>query len=326
MNMHASRIARLSLVLALAPFATGALAQEKGAVPAPNVGPPAHQAKEARFEPPAPDAIPNDEFGKVVRRGRDLFVNTQQLRGKYVGNGLNCANCHLDAGRLANSAPMWAAYVLYPKYRGKNKMVNTMIDRVQGCFKYSENGKPPPADSEELTAMISYMYWLAGGAPTGKKMAGQGYPKLEEPAQKPDIRRGAKVYAENCAVCHGENGQGQKVNGTSVFPPLWGKDAYNWGAGMHRINTAASFIKYNMPFGKANPTQLKAALSDQEAWDVAAYVNSHERPQDPRYQGNLQQTEKQFHDHQCYYGHEIGGQMLGAKAYPNPLKTAAAGK
>lgn len=323
MSMHAPRIGRFGLLLALGAFASGAMAQQNDAPPAPNVGPPAHKAKEGRFEPPAPDAIPNDEFGKAVRRGRDLFVNTQQLRGKYVGNGLNCTNCHLDAGRLANSAPMWAAYVLYPKYRGKNKKVNTMIDRVQGCFKYSENGKPPPADSEELTAMISYMYWLAEGAPTGKKMAGQGYPKLDKPAEKPDIGRGEKVYAANCAVCHGDNGQGQKVNGKSVFPPLWGKDSYNWGAGMHRINTAASFIKYNMPFGKANPTQLESALTDQQAWDVAAYINSHERPQDPRYSGDLQQTEKKFHKHQCYYGQKVDGKMLGAKAYPNPLKTAS---
>ncbi len=61
-----------------------------------------------------------------------------------------------------------------------------------------------------------------------------------------------------------------------VFPPLWGSNSFNWGAGMHRVNTAAGFIKANMPLGKPN------SLSDQEAWDVAAYINSFPRPADPR--------------------------------------------
>lgn len=65
---------------------------------------------------------------------------------------------------------------------------------------------------------------------------------------------------------------------------------------MHRINTAAAFIRANMPFGKAG------SLSNQQAWDVALYINSHERPQDPRFNGDIEKTKKQFHQHQCVYG------------------------
>lgn len=269
--------------------------------------------KAPKFAPPPESAIPDDQFGNAVRLGRDLFINTQQLRGKYVGNGMNCVNCHVDAGRRADSAPLWAAYTMYPAYRSKNDRVNTLEERIQGCFRYSMNGKPPPSGSEALTAILTYHYWLAKGAPTGVALAGRGYPKLDKPDKKPDIRRGQQVYQAQCAICHADNGQGRKAESQYVFPPLWGEDSFNWGAGMHRINTAANFIHANMPLGKPY------TLSKQQAWDVAAYINSHERPQDPRNEGDLTSTDRTFHNHQCYYGDKINGAVLGSRAHPNPL-------
>ena len=44
---------------------------------------------------------------------------------------------------------------------------------------------------------------------------------------------------------------------------------------MHRLIASASFIRANMPFG----TRYNApVLSVEEAWDVAAYINSQPRP------------------------------------------------
>lgn len=259
------------------------------------------------FQPASESTIPDNEFGKMVRLGKNVFVHTQKYAKKYVGNGLNCSNCHLDAGRLANSAPLWAAWVKYPKYRGKNHMVNTMSERFQGCFRYSMNGTPPPANSKVLKALISYSYWMSKGAPTGASLPGRGYPELQKPDKKPDFNRGKQVFANNCAVCHGSHGQGTLQHGSYVFPPLWGKQSYNWGAGMHRINTAANFIHANMPLGKGG------SLTVQQAWDVAYYVNSHERPQDPRYKGNVDKTKKAFHQHQCRYGDTLDHHVLGKK-------------
>ncbi|MBI1422232.1 MAG: c-type cytochrome [Gammaproteobacteria bacterium] len=270
-------------------------------------------AGKAEFQPPREETIPNNEFGKMVKYGEKLFTDTQTLRGKYVGNNLNCVNCHLDRGRLADAAPMWAAYVYYPAYRKKNDMVNTLGERIQGCFRYSMNGKPPAVNSDIIKAMETYFFWLAKGAPVGENMKGRGYPKLEKPAASPDIARGKQVFKNNCAVCHGANGQGQMAEGKVVFPPLWGKDSYNWGAGMHRVSTAAAFIKANMPLSKPN------SLSLQEAWDVAAFINSRERPQDPRYNGNFKETKAKYHKSD-YYGEKVDGRILGEHAYPNPLK------
>lgn len=263
------------------------------------------------FTPPGEDEIPKGPFGDMVRYGRDLFINTDQLRGKYVGNGMRCVNCHLDAGRKAGSAPLWAAYVVYPAYRKKNDKVNTLEERIQGCFQFSMNGTPPPSGSKELTALITYHYWLATGAPVGKELAGRGFPKLAKAAQAPDTARGKQVYEANCAICHGANGQGQQVDGKYVFPPLWGNDSYNWGAGMHRIDTAAEFIKANMPLAQGN------TLSDQDAWDVAKYINSHPRPADPRFIGSLEETDKVFHDENCTYGDHVNGHRLGEPGQAN---------
>lgn len=260
------------------------------------------------FTPPPDSAIPNDPFGAMVRQGRDIFVHTQQYAKEYVGNGLTCQNCHLDAGRRANSAPLWAAYVRYPRYRAKDEMVNSFAERLQGCFRFSMNGKPPPADSEVIKALTAYAYWLATGAPTGKDLAGFGYPTQDfKPPQAPSYARGQQVYASHCALCHGADGQGQKAASQYVFPPLWGPESFNWGAGMGNVNNAAAFIKANMPFSRGG------TLSDQDAWDVAMYVDGHERPQDPRFDGNVASTRKRYHESKwSLYGTEVDGHLLGS--------------
>ena len=150
---------------------------------------------EAVFQPPLESTIPDNQYGDMVRKGRDLFVDTQQLRGTHVFNEQNCSNCHLDAGRMANSAPMWAAFGMYPAYRGKNDKVNTLAERIQGCFTYSMNGIPPETGSEPLVALETYFHWLATGAPVNQAMPGRGYAKLETPQGGYDPERGAQVYA-----------------------------------------------------------------------------------------------------------------------------------
>jgi thiosulfate dehydrogenase len=278
------------------------------------------------FQPPPRSAYPEGKMGDTVRLGEVIFnaTNTHPLSAPYVGNKQVCSGCHLDTGRLANSAPLWASWVAYPAYRKKHDRMNTFIERIQGCFAYSmnaqgsETGNPPEADSDVMLALVSYAYWLATGAPTGdQRMPGRGFAKLAEPPDGFDPQRGENVYANTCAFCHGEHGEGQFAQGQLVFPPLWGPNAYNWGAGMHSIKTAAAFIKLNMPFGLADPLQKKGLLTDQQAWDVAAWMNSQERPQDPRFNGDLAATTKQYHDGKYdYYGKlkNVDGKLLGEDA------------
>lgn len=269
--------------------------------------------KDGYFVPPAESEIPEGPVGDAIKRGRDIFVDTPKYAAKYVGNSMACAQCHLDSGRRENSAPMWAAYVQYPKFRAKNNKINTLEERINGCFQYSMNaqaspaGKAPPPGDDIYKELMTYMYWLADGAPTGEEMHGGGYIKLKETTLGYDVKRGLAVYEQNCVLCHGADGQGRREAGGKVrFPPLWGAEAYNWGAGMSRIDTAAGFIKANMPLSKPY------SLTDQEAWDVAAYIDSHERPKDPRQTGTIEEARAKFHKgEKSYYGKVLDGRMRG---------------
>lgn len=303
------RFVRSSLTVAMLGLAFSALAQT--ATKSPNSTDASKAAAAPAFTPPEADSIPDDNFGKVVRKGQDIFLRTGDHAANFVGNTMNCVSCHMDAGRRKGASPLWAAYVLYPAYRSKNEHVNTLAERLQGCFQYSMNGAKPAADSDIIVALESYMYWLAKGAPTGVKLDGQGFSRLAQPAQKADYTRGQQVFQQNCALCHGADGAGQSVDDKMVFPALWGDQSYNWGAGMHSVSTAAAFIKANMPLGKGN------TLSNQQAWDVAYYMNSHERPQDPRFNGSVEETQKKFHDAATdLYGQTVNGKVLGAASTP----------
>lgn len=286
-------------------------------------GPPTPAAQDngaIAFTPPPMSSIPNGPAGASIRHGMAIFENTGTEARAFVGNGLACRSCHLDAGRKADSAPMWAAWVSYPQYRAKNKKMNSMEDRLNGCFSYSMNGQdspsggPPPKGDPIYTDLEAYFHWLASNAPTGAKLKGAGFPKLKLSSLGYDRDRGRAVYAQHCASCHGDDGQGRRdLNGRQVFPPLWGANSYNWGAGMAQINNAAGFIKANMPLGAGN------SLTDQQAWDAAAWIDSQERPKDPRQKGSVQDNAAAFHEgEKTFYGKTIDNHLLGTGTSPKP--------
>lgn len=271
------------------------------------------------FQPPPDSAIPAGKFGDVVRFGEQIFRDPSTYAPEFVGNQLRCSNCHLQAGRQAGASPMWAAYTAYPAYRSKNGYVNSFEERLQGCFRYSMNGKVPKLGDPVLVALESYSYFLAKGLPTDESAPGRGFPPLAKPPLAADYERGAKVYDQSCASCHGAQGLGQSSGGQLVFPPLWGPQSYNWGAGMTSIKNAAEFIHANMPLA------LGGTLSVQQSWDVAAFMDSQVRPQDPRFTGDVEQTRKKYHNTPfSMYGQTVNGVMLGDPAVTPPSGTVHA--
>jgi thiosulfate dehydrogenase len=234
------------------------------------------------------DKLPDDDWGRTVRYGRDLVVKTASLIGpevsdpahRFAGNSLNCQSCHVQAGTKEFGLPFQGVYADFPNYRARSGAVGTIEDRIQGCMVRSMNGKQLPADSAELTAMVSYLKFLSTGHPVGAPTVGRGSGKMAELSRAADPIRGHAIYAQNCAACHGEQGQGQRV-GTAgdaqgyTIPPLWGSDSFNDGAGMARLGNGANFIHDNMPDGT---TWRQPALSVEESWDVAAFVESQPRP------------------------------------------------
>ena len=107
---------------------------------------------------------------------------------------------------------------------------------------------------------------------------GSGIAKLNYLDRAADPVKGKAVYTAQCQSCHGANGEGQlTLNGVSYeYPPLWGEHSYNDGAGLFRLSNFAGYVKSNMPFKQATHDNPK--LTTEEAWDVAAFVNSQPRP------------------------------------------------
>ncbi|MCB1499555.1 MAG: c-type cytochrome [Bauldia sp.] len=234
-----------------------------------------------------PATLPAGEENDLIRYGHDLIVETAANIGKsarnpalaYAGNDLNCTNCHINAGLRPFSAPLVSTYTTYPMMT--DDRVLTLAERINGCMTRSMNGKPLPEDGREMQAFIAYMRYIGLGSPEGVRVAGMGLMPLKPPAEDPSAARGEAVYAENCARCHGADGKGSPAEPPQVgyaVPPLWGDDAYNAAAGMADIRTAAAFVRANMPDGI---TWLDPMLSEQQAWDVAAYMDSKPRPPRP---------------------------------------------
>jgi thiosulfate dehydrogenase len=224
---------------------------------------------DALFAPPSPETIPGDLRGEQIRLGYEMIVNTQVYGKRYVGNGLTCTNCHLDGGLNPNAASFVGISTLYPQYRERAGRQMTLADRINECFERSLNGKPLPPDSVKLTAIVAYIEWLSQNLPSGSAVPWRGIPRLTSTHQ-PDSVNGKKVFEKKCAFCHGSDGQG-----TMTAPPVWGPRSYNIGAGMARVSVAAAFIKANMPRGWG------WTVTDDEAFDTAAYINMQSRPDFP---------------------------------------------
>jgi thiosulfate dehydrogenase len=222
----------------------------------------------AGYRVPADSTIPPGAMGASIRRGREIVLHAADSLPGHVGNKLTCTNCHREAGTLVSSGPWVGSFASFPQYNARAGRVIRLEDRVNECLRRSLNGAPIASDGRDMADIISYMAFLSTGVPHGPRAAWLGYRKLTP--LKADAKSGAGVFAENCVRCHGPQGAG-----TDLAPPLWGSRSFAIGAGMSRLNTAAAFIRWNMPFDRPG------LLTDQQAYDVAAFVLSHSRPDTP---------------------------------------------
>jgi thiosulfate dehydrogenase len=243
------------------------------------------------WTPPQMRSVADDPFGKLVKYGYALMVDTANQIGpmvadpakRYAGNNLTCQNCHLRAGTQPYAMPLTGVWGQFPQYRGREGEIGTLEERINGCMERSMNGRVLPLDGIEMKAFLAYSKWLSTGIPDGAKLIGAGTINIKEPDRAADLGNGAKIYADTCAVCHGKDGLGQRAATATgyQFPPVAGPDSYNNGAGMTRVLNAAAFVRHNMPLGTTFDAPV---LSDVEAYDVAAYINSLDRPT----KGNLE--------------------------------------
>jgi thiosulfate dehydrogenase len=224
----------------------------------------------------------DEKVDQEVLYGKDLIARTAYYLGPkgkvaHLTNGMNCQNCHNNAGTKAYGLNLITAAASYPQFMQRTGNVMSIAGRINGCMQRSLNGRILDTTSREMKAMIAYINWLGEKKPKEYKPIGSGVLKLPFMSKAANPLKGKVVFIQKCQACHGANGQGLLSADKTVFtyPPLWGKSSYNDGAGLYRITTFAAFVKSNMPYGT---TYKEPKLTDEEAWNVAAFVNSQPRP------------------------------------------------
>ncbi|MBA9079079.1 c-type cytochrome [Rufibacter quisquiliarum] len=234
------------------------------------------------WEAPDFSTIPSGTAGEQIKYGQYLVAHTAKYLGPtgsvlQISNGMNCQNCHLGAGTkpFGNNYSLVASS--YPKVRARSGKSENIEKRVNDCFERSLNGQPLAPNSKEMEALVAYIKWVGKDVKKGDNVKGSGLLEMEvlDRAASPEL--GKAVYVQKCQTCHGQVGQGMKTPGNPEYqyPPLWGKNSYNDGAGLYRISNFARYVKANMPLGA---THRNPQLTDEDAWDVAAYVNTMPRP------------------------------------------------
>jgi thiosulfate dehydrogenase len=232
--------------------------------------------------PADPATITDAKLKEQVAYGKELIAHTAKYLGPNgsvlkMSNGLNCQNCHLQAGTAVFGNNYGSVASLYPKLRARSGSVENIYKRVNDCFERSLNGKALDTAGKEMQAIVSYIKFVGSNVTKGKKAEGSGFKELAYIDRAADPVKGQAVYTAKCQSCHLQNGEGvfnaDKTEYT--FPALWGKNSFNDGAGLYRISNFAKYIKYNMPQGV---THENPQLTDEEAWDVSAFVLTQNRP------------------------------------------------
>jgi thiosulfate dehydrogenase len=203
---------------------------------------------------------------QLIEQGRLIFDYTPQYASEWTGNALTCTQCHRLGGTVDYASPMIDVAGLFPMFSKRAGHVITLQNRIQECFVRSENGKPLPANSPQMNALVAYINSLWTNGEKNKPYKYRGLEPIPQLTGNP--ARGKVIYTAQCAACHQDNGEGIP----DAYPPVWGPNSYNNGAGMYHNAKLAAWVLHNMPL------QNPGSLTPQQAWDVAAYVNSQPRP------------------------------------------------
>lgn len=228
------------------------------------------------------DTIKDARQKAQIAYGKELIAHTAKYLGPNgsvmkISNGMNCQNCHLQAGTVVFGNNYGSVASLYPKFRARSGTVENIYKRVNDCVERSLNGKALDTLGKEMQAIVAYIKFIGSNVTKGKKAPGSGFKDLAWLDRAADPEKGMAVYTSKCQSCHQPNGEGLFVPDKTeyVYPTLWGNNSFNDGAGLYRISNFAKYVKYNMPQGT---TYQSPQLTDEEAWDVAAFVVSQKRP------------------------------------------------
>ena len=214
--------------------------------------------------------------------GKDLIAHTAKYLGPkgsvaQITNGMNCQNCHLEAGTKIYGNNYGSVASTFPKFRARSGTFESVYKRVNDCIERSLNGQALDTLSLEMQAIKAYFLFLGKNVERGTQVRGSGLKELPFLDRAADPEKGKSIYMTKCVSCHQKNGRGllNPDDIEFVYPPLWGPSSFSAQAGLYRISNMAKYIKYNMPLGA---TYDAPQLSDEESWDIAAFINIQTRP------------------------------------------------
>ena len=230
---------------------------------------------------PEVGALPDDDHGRLVRRGRDLITATYahierspDPAKRFAGNNLACSNCHLQAGAKKFGLPIFGLVELFSAIQCPPGAEITIEDRVNACMSRSLNGRALPLDSPEMQAFVAYIRFLSTGVPAGKVLSGLGAGSMPELDRAADPVRGKAIYANACLSCRCRwlRNPPQPADRRSRLhgPAAVGSGQFQqWrrhGPADHRGELRA--LQHAARNGLPEPAPV------EQAWDVAAYMIS----------------------------------------------------
>jgi thiosulfate dehydrogenase len=242
----------------------------------------------------------SEEDVRAIERGCNIF---DDLQGKLAPSGprerwhadrfvrgsqTTCNHCHQGVGdkqdhagkRLVGSNSLGASWVMADMYDRFTGLLLPHEWRQMQCYINSSNGFKPNAADDLMRDVVAYSRFLAAALDLkiGNHYAEQGIDEIPASAtlkRGDDYIRGAHLYREKCAACHGPQGLGTLVQGRTLYPALAGPNSFSNDSRMNfaRVNTVmAGFICRNMPLGQ------EGTLANQDCRDIAYYIGTLPRP------------------------------------------------
>lgn len=229
--------------------------------------------------------IVDDLQGQLAKTGPlERWNATRFVRGAQT----TCTHCHQSAGdkhdaagnRPAGSNNLGASWAMADMYDRFTGMLLPHDFRQMQCFINSSNGYKPNSADDLLRDVTAYSRFLAAALDMkiGNRYPAQGMEEIPASAtlrRGDDYVRGAHIYRQKCAACHGPQAFGTGVQGQVLYPALAGPNAFSLDSRMNfaRVNTVmAGFICRNMPPGQ------EGSLDNQECRDIAYYLSTLPRP------------------------------------------------
>jgi thiosulfate dehydrogenase len=241
-----------------------------------------------------------EEDVRVIQRGCNILDDLQGYQAKsgpeerwhanrYVrGSHTTCVHCHQQAGdkqdaaghRPVGSNNLGASWVMADMYDRFTGLLLPHELRQMQCFINSSNGYKPNAADDVIRDITAYTRFLSGALDMkiGNRYPEQGLDEIPASATRrrgDDYVRGAHIYREQCASCHGPQALGTVVQGRVLYPAIAGPNSFSHDS---RMNFAAvhtimpGFICRNMPLGK------EGTLKPEQCRDIAYYLSSLPRP------------------------------------------------